>query len=74
MSDKINEYIGNIKKKTSGGRRNVFLPGESWPDYQAAKHKAKQAGISADAFDMARMKMNEWSEELEASIQEGLCI
>lgn len=64
MAD-ITKKISNLRQ-ANGGRRNVFLPGESWPDYQAAKHKAKQAGISAEKFDMERMKLNGWTEELES--------
>ena len=51
----IIDAIAKMKKQTSGGRRNVFLPGESWTDYQTAKHKAKQGGIRAEAFDASRM-------------------
>ena len=70
-SAKVNEYISKIKK-TSGGRRNVFLPGESWSDYQAARHKAGQEGMDAGAFDRMRLALNGWTDQDETGLNQGM--
>lgn len=66
----IGKAISEMKRQNSGGRRNVFLPGESWTDYQTAKHKAKQAGIGAEAFDASRMALNGWTDQDEPTLNQ----
>ena len=67
----VNKYLGKIKKGDGGGRRNCFLPGESFDDYKIALHAAQQKGIKKYDFDMARMKTRGWSEELERAYREN---
>jgi hypothetical protein len=65
-SAKVNAYVANIKQKNRV--RCVFLAGEGWEDYQAAKHKAMQEGMNPEAFDKLRMKLNGWIEQGDEAI------
>ena len=53
----------NSMRKRIGQRRNCFLPGENFNDYQSALLASKK---DKDEFDRERMRKRGWTDEDEA--------
>lgn len=53
--EKIAAGIGNLRQATKGKFRSVFLPGESYNDYQHALNESKK---SKEDFDTDRLRIN----------------